>query len=293
MLLRIDRIKFLCGLYVFNLNPMSIMEKIIRYFSFFGTVPWYSSQQGKIIHKKAFKCYSTVLGISVACISLVALNFRLKQWNEEANTTHMFMEIVAELALIVSFETTVVGSSFLNISTWENFLTQIVLLENRKAFSVKNWTVTFILGNLFFLSVCVGELISFETRSTFFLHFCSTFSLVYAQITTATVILNTALHIRYGYQRVNNLLKSVRFDVNMRNLGKVRSLLLLLEDTVDNFNVVFGWPLLLFLFNAVIHILHGLVLATSNSFEWLGKEYETEDKMVLFNGVYVFESMVS
>lgn len=279
-----------------NKDPKYSIAKILNYFSLFGTVPWYSLRQQKLVHKTAYKYYSVVLATLMSCISLLILYFRLSVLYKKEYLLEEFFRMTVELSLSISFLVTVLGSAFWNMRTWEKFLKQIVVIQNvrysPKPYSARNGCIIFLLGNVFILCLYLGEFLVLENKLTFFYVFTSVYVLMYSQLTIAILVLDSTLSLSFGYRQVIDLLKSSRYG-NVKTLKEVQSFFLILVDTVDNFNSLFGWPLLLILFSAIVNILEGLIIAVSTKYKWFSNGYITDDSVIILNSVYIIGSMVS
>ncbi|XP_018577836.1 uncharacterized protein LOC108916120, partial [Anoplophora glabripennis] len=276
-------------------NRRFSIQKLSTYFSFFGIVPWYNLQEQRIVHVKLYKYYAILLTISLEFFSLVVLYVRLILTPKE-DVIEQILCVTMQLIVMVSFAIIVLGSAFWNMGTWENFLDQIIHIQNfgnfSKPYPTRNGNIIFVLGNLFLFGLYFGQLLVFDNKSAFFLYFSCVYLLLYNQLLTVIVIIDGTQSLRFEYQRLNDMVKCLRFGEmsSVKTLREIKRSLITLGNTVDDFNKLFGWPLLLILFNGVVNILEGLAMGISRNLEWFGKEHAMQKKVML-NVVYIVGSM--
>lgn len=238
-----------------------------------------SSKSG--IHK-TFKWYSIVLSTSFPLAQLIHRS-RFVFKNEAL--TIKIIATTMERSSLVTFLITVLAAAFRNMRTWEEFLIQIINVKSNfrrvsRSFASRE-NIAFIIGNVSICTLHTSQMfINFENLRVC-LYFSTTFIFLYFGFLVVTLLLNISLAIRDGYQYVNDLVScDLRVHFNsVRILQKIKGHILKLDDVVENFNKLFGWPLLLMLANEVLTILN--------------KEFSLQKKTVIVLACYLLVPTVS
>lgn len=280
-------------------QPTPFIGKLVQFASLFGVTPWYSVRQRRLVHKKTFKWYSTILAAAMAGLSLTLLYFRFN-FLKRNNGLVTLMDGIIELTVLVKFEVVVLGAAFWHMTRWEQFVDQIFFIHGKvgktsESLFIKINKITFILGNVLVLGIYTYELITYMKMMADCVYFITTYIFSYVGFVLIILILNFSASIRCGYKHLNYLVWHLnfadRYGSSMDTLGRIKKFFLLLDETVDNFNKLLGFCLLLTLFEGSLNVLMFLLYTIRQSV--YGLNYGKENQVAVVNFCYITISMVS
>lgn len=262
----------------FGYSPRDILflKTITRLATFYGIIPSYDCETGKLTFKRLYRWYALVIGCFVTSCSIASMYCRLTY--EKAPRLAKIMDSLAEEMGLILYLTLIFGSSFWNTTTWEKLISRLSRLEGPLNFNTKGMRNTFLKDNpltLFIsgcvlyacLNVCDYFYIRIDTAVYHISHVvlnCIKFMLV-------NVMYYVTLSIRVKYEDLSRLF----LDVNpatvtgkdtVKTIRKIRALNLELDNVVDTFNSFFGWPVLLLLTHSFVQIVCALSFLTLHNF---------------------------
>lgn len=277
-------------------KTVPFMGKLIQYSSLFCVVPWYSVQNFELVHKKLFKWYSIILAVSMICTSLPLLYLRRHLFPSDM-ILFTLLPVMIELTALSKFLIAILGAAFWHMRTWEQFLTQIFSMKRsvgKNSFE-KYQKIIFITGNVLIFALYSAEFVLYLDRISVFIYFSTSYIFLYFGFILVNLVVTFTTSLRSGYQHINKLFKSLNFannyDNSMRTLRRIKKIFLTLDETVDNFNKLFGSCILLTLFEEVLNMLGYLLNIVQTSLDKV--TYEAEDENIVVSIFYVTASTVS
>ncbi|KAJ8918010.1 hypothetical protein NQ315_011463 [Exocentrus adspersus] len=267
------------------------MRHLLKFTSFFGIVPWYNYQEGKVLYRKGFKWYSSLSAISMTCFSTLLLYPRIILLYNDIDIKSRLLDITMELILLFIYLLIVLGAGFWNMDTWNRLLNELRIIPS-KNFSAKTAMAFFVSGNVMLSLLNIAEATLVLESFEIFLYYISSYVLGYIQFITMMLMFNLLLYIRASYQHLNDCLTSLRsgvklFDKSIKVLRRTKSSYQLLHGIVLKYNRLFGWALLLIIFYTVLDLLDNLIAMSTKEYTWQGKVYRTDVKAVVFYGCYL------
>lgn len=278
-------------------QPTFFVEKLVQWSSLFGVAPWYSVQQHRLAYTNMFKWYSAILASFVLCTSMFVLYSKCKMFHSWS-TIPTVLPIMTHLTAFCKYAIVILGAGFWNMHTWEKFLKQVRHIKKNigstsQHILARNEKTSFILSNIFIVVMYIFDISTFNENIGKSVYFIFSYVSGYIAFVLVTLILNFTTSIILGYRHLNGLLTSVSFDDNygssMKTFRKIRKMFLVLEDTVDNFNKLMGWCLLLTLFEEVQNTLGCLLFVTVHNFG----NHALEEKRTAINVCYIAATTVS
>lgn len=278
--------------------------KISRFFSFFGIVPWYNVDKQKLIHTKVFKIYSTSLVILLTSGTLVLLYIRYSFFGTDLDMLEAILVILLELISLSTLLVTLLGAAFWNMHVWEELHNRYTIITSpvelmfkirNRDFIVRHSRMIFLIGNIYLLILLCIEFFVVEKGIEVAPYYIADFILTYFDFIVSFQIINIVGLIRCKYFHIRKLFK--RYSKNneylitrFRNIGRLYADM---DEIVEIFNRLFGWPLVFLLFDLLLGILSTLVQSTNSTFSWRGKVYDVGTEVVIVNALYLFQSAVS
>ncbi|KAJ8955006.1 hypothetical protein NQ318_000438, partial [Aromia moschata] len=197
--------------------------------AFLGVIPVYDFNADKMAHRKLFKMYSLLWGISMTVAG--AYGFYLRYYFLYGKGVNVVFESLlhtsAEFSKIVMFLVTTLGAAFWNTESWYKLIFQLRLLEvevkeaNRKAtFLIRNTNIVLVIGSIYYLIIVTGGFLLWSV--TLNLSYISTMLLFYSGFATSIMAYTIVLSIKHKFEDMNKLLLDllkVSANDNIRPLG--------------------------------------------------------------------------
>lgn len=249
-------------------SRIPIPKKIITFFFALGLVPWYSFEEGRLVHKKIFKCYASALALLLTCLSLGFLVARCNIFYEDIVSVKAILEIINELGALATVVVAILGAAFWNMSTWEELYKQYIFVNNLmrqllpprpldSVFVVKYAKVILFLEFANLISFWYVSYTFFQNGIDIISYYSVSRTIGYLGFLVSFVANFAASLNKYIYQNMNNSFKvytiqNIRLD---KSIQKIKELYLELDKTLQMFNKLLGWPLLLLYCNVVTYVL--------------------------------------
>ncbi|XP_023311697.1 uncharacterized protein LOC111692154 [Anoplophora glabripennis] len=278
--------------------PTPFILRLTHFISVFGITPWYNFEQHKLVRPMMFKFYSSflVLLLASSTIGLVWLRYRLIFNCEFSLNTaiDIFLDleslVTVSLPIVVTFWDPHAWVKLYKAYSRVDASTETVSYAGNSAFMLRYAAPVFVLGNVYLFSMHhINDLI-LKYISDFSVYYFSTFVLNYYEFLIAFTIIGVSALIKSKYQCINELLVARNSNGDFIKTAKeVRILWLRMEDIVQDFNRLFGWPLLLLFFDFFLDILTALICAT---FATDNSVYRMEGGAAVANAFYLFQSAI-
>lgn len=246
-------------------KPVIILANI------FCIIPYYDFKKQKLAHKNLFKLHGLLLGSIMAVVVSYSQYWSLQKPSSLSPllSTLQFFMVTASLFLFLAI---VLGNSFCNMEPWERMLK----LLYHKEHAIKGNRRDSL--NFPFIYIIIGSVYVF----ILFAFTAHTMGLIYADILLHIAVLHYAKLIEVCLMyTVITLLRS-KYKIISCNLDDINSCVVIQDDTVKKlrelkriylegdslvkyFNIIFGWPMLLFLAESVQIMLFCSALLTERS----------------------------
>lgn len=251
-----------------NSSSIAFLEVIVRWSSVFCITPWYNFNKHRLTDKNVFKIYTVCLTVLVTSLftvlSFVHYEIITNFIPKSAKVIYFFLETNALIFWLV----VALGSAFWNMPTWQRIFKISHHLESKnclgssekKTNSIMVNTI-FILGNVYFflLFACYNILNS----TTDFVHILVSVHKVtyfYMEFLFSNLAFNLALSIKYKYKIMSESIINIKSRVGngdaLSTIQKTRIFFLEIGEIVDDFNKLFGCPMLFVLIHFVLDVLN-------------------------------------
>ncbi|RZC40481.1 7tm 7 domain containing protein [Asbolus verrucosus] len=241
-----------------------------------GAAPAYNFEETTSIRPLWKKIHGAILIIVIAAGTLYSLYVRHIYFKEAFTITHKILDYMDEFIIIAITFTVLFKSSFLNEEDWRKLngnLRHIDKILNNKDIKEKNvfnnvythlsiFLLTYICGVIYSFYTWISE-IGTQAFTGYGVHeLCYLYDII-----LHFLIYNIAMALAYRYKDMNKLFQTEgnnyldkKYLITLRNIGALSQELI---ETVELFNKIFGWPLILITGKSVIQLLTCLNFLTN------------------------------
>lgn len=270
------------------------INPIIKLGNIFGVIPYYDFKIRSLSHEILSKIYGLLLVVYIITALIAPYSILVSEHTVMTPhlTTLQFFIFVNTILFIL---TTVLGSSFWNMRSWERLLNIFSLSE----YCVE-WSREFYLNTsfLFLVGGAPGIVLSgymlYSMGGLYAIPILVYYLTKY--ITTCTICYIVSL-IRNRYKTINNTFGDIsRCTVirtsTVKQLQDITRVYIETDKAVELFNILFGWPLLLIFSECMQGMLLSLAIMTEHGFR-LPVEIVISEELYILNILCAFVSMVS
>lgn len=279
-------------------NGTIIPKKFLTFLSILGIVPLYSFNEGRLVHKNIFRCYSLVLVLLLTC-SDTGFCYALFLKFHMGLSVKTVLIVLNEVTALIEVASTILGAAFWNMNIWEelykryiyynNLIKHLFVFKPTNVFVVRHAKVILFLELAFFVSFClVSYFLVSDGKATTPYYIASLIVGYFLFLVNFIVAIATGL-MKYMYSCINQFFRGFfTNDICLRSIQKVRQLYLEMDRMLQIFNRLFGWPFLFISFSFVIYMLSTLVrIVNSKGF------YSGYSEHLIINIISVLHTMVS
>lgn len=230
-----------------------------------GIAPSYDFDKNVFVKQNLHKSYCLVLISATVC----AFTYQQYYYRKNLLSTYMFsilvLDLLSKFIMILLCLVTTVSSAFWNMNEWRHLFQYFSAMEDylktgktTEISFLKNFSFQFFLTNIVIISVLVSSFVPWflyfkysnpliMTVEVFILY------LQYVKFIKVTIVYNIALAIKCKYQDMNrHLIRGCcdRISEIPNVVKNVSHLYGLAGETVDTFNKLFGWEILLSIFHS-------------------------------------------
>lgn len=247
-------------------GSISFIEVIARVSSMIGIAPYYNFKEHKLVYVRLFKCYSILL-VALGIISFAFLKHG--QDTTPVSVTFSFLLDLTDISGFILFVFATSSSAFWRSRQWQKFYDTTFRLENEMREIIaegpgsicflKNPNFLFLVGNIQLVTIFTVHQIFLDQpiRETYVQIIRCSFD--YLLFVLCTVMLNVALYIKGKYERINTIICVLTTDPFRHRMAdtfrKTRAVCLSIRGVIENFNDLFGYPMLITLLHIIADVL--------------------------------------